>query len=246
MFALMPRQGLEEGKTEPARIRPRNPWAPGTVFIIGAGHFGSRAIRILIERSQSPLVVVDRDPQKAIRAGARVRAVAGDGIEFLRQNIRHMSPGSLIVPAIPRHLAFEWLRAEKGAGIELVPVPPEVSSQVPHAWQARDGSLLVSYADFRCPDDCPEPMACTVTGKRREQPLYALLGAMQVPGFALHVIQSRQLAPGLGGYQAGDLIKAEAILSQTKQAKWLLATACKCHGIVTALELQGTGPPADH
>lgn len=148
-----------------------------------------------------------------------------------------MSAETLIVPAIPRHLAFEWLQALKAPVIRRLPVPPEASSGLPHAWTASDGSLLVSYADFRCPDDCPEPMACTVTGKRRERPLYALLRAVQVPGFAVHVIQSRQLAPGLGGYRAGDLLEAAHRITEAGSKKWLLGTACKCHGIVTALEI---------
>jgi hypothetical protein len=94
----------------------------------------------------------------------------------------------------------------------------------------------VSYADFICPDDCPEPDVCTITGKRREKPLYELLRSLDV-GFRVHIIRSHQLAPGLGGYTVADLKRAAETLAGHRNGKWLVGTACKCHGILTAFEI---------
>ena len=100
---------------------------------------------------------------------------------------------------------------------------------------------MVSYADFRCPDDCPEPSDhCTVTGKKRGKPLYKLLGDIALPGFRVHVIRSRQLAPGIGGYSIGDLEGLRERVEGGGNSKWLVGTACKCHGIISAVEVAKT------
>ncbi|MCF8062162.1 MAG: hypothetical protein K9M82_06575 [Deltaproteobacteria bacterium] len=110
---------------------------------------------------------------------------------------------------------------------------------LPHTWIAGDGSLLVSYADFLCPEDCAEPEdGCTVTGEIR-QPLYERLAALEVPGYEVQVIRSRQLAPGLGGYSAGDLRALQArVYDAPGRGRWLIGTACRCHGTITGLEVK--------
>jgi len=53
----------------------------------------------------------------------------------------------------------------------------------------------------------------------------------------VHVIRSRQLAPGLGGYRVRDLKELLGKVSEAGKGKWLVATACNCHGIVTAMQV---------
>ena len=131
----------------------------------------------------------------------------------------------------------ESLYIEKGT-VAQVPVPKSFGLPLPHTWDGSEGSLLVSYADFRCPDDCPEPAnRCTVTGKARGTPLYRLLAETEPRGFHMHVIRSRQLAPGVGGYRVRDLKELLEKVSEGRKGKWLVGTACKCHGILTAFEL---------
>ncbi|MCP4668372.1 MAG: hypothetical protein GY849_18665, partial [Deltaproteobacteria bacterium] len=116
--------------------------------------------------------------------------------------------------------------------------PQAIEPLLPHTWPGSEGSLLISYADFVCPDDCSEPGCCTVTGERRERPLYDLLNDLDAGDFRMHVVRSRQLAPGLGGYEAGELEKAAQRIRSEEKGKWLLGTSCKCHGILTALEIE--------
>ena len=210
-----------------------------TVFIIGAGHFGARAARIVCQQSDSPVFVVDPDEKGLVNLkDLRVRKILGDGIQFLTRNFHYLKQANTIVPALPIHLAYEWLKRFLPGDMKIKKLPvPQTNPPLPHAWPASDGSTLVSYADFICPDDCPEPASCTVTGERREQPLYALLSNLNLPPFIMHIIPSRQLAPGLGGYRVEDLKNAAEKVSTNKNRMWILGTTCKCHGILTAFEV---------
>jgi hypothetical protein len=187
------------------------------------------------------LFVLDIDGSRLSQLHATAaRLIQEDGIQFLVGHDHLLCPSHTIVPALPHHLAFEWLRqrlAEEFT-VERLPVPESIREELPHTWPASDGSLLVSYADFVCPDDCPEPERCTVTGERRH-PLYDVLAGVVLPDFQVHVIRSRQLAPGLGGYRMADLVSAAQRVAYGKRGKWLLGTSCRCHGVITAFELRG-------
>ena len=161
-------------------------------------------------------------------------------IQLLLKNYRSLDPSTIIVPAVPFHLAYEWLTRYVDGTYEVqkISVPEEIKPRLPHSWPGSEGSLLVSYADFVCPDDCPEPDFCTATGERREQPLHDLLRHLDLPGFHVHVIRSHQIAPGLGGYTVADLTGVAGELKKTEMGKWLLGTACKCHGILTAFNIR--------
>jgi hypothetical protein len=206
------------------------------VFIIGAGQFGSRAAQIL-SRRHSQVFAVDLDEKRlSLLKTLPVRSIARDGVHFLVENSGKFKHNYLIVPSVPLHLAFEWLRLSLQGRRNIVKttVPAEAVSVFPHHWPASEGSLLVSHADFICPDNCPEPLLCTVTGEKRKEPLYEIMGGLVQPRFFSHVIRSHQLAPGLGGYRIEDLQKmADKILAHGK-GSFFLGTACKCHGILTA------------
>jgi hypothetical protein len=211
------------------------------MFIIGAGHFGKRAVNILSQKTDSPLSVVDQDEHCLLEIEEpTVTKIQTDGIDFLVENFHVLSPSNIIIPAIPVHLATEWLKKYlgHGLGIKQIQVPSEIKAFLPHTWPGSEGSLLISYADFLCPDDCPEPADyCTVTGERRGTPLYELLSQLELPGFRVHIIRSRQLAPGLGGFRVDDLTKLAERVREERIGSWLVGTACRCHGTLTALEI---------
>ncbi len=211
------------------------------VFIIGAGHFGGRAARILSRVSKGPIFVVDREANRLSGLeGLAVDRIHRDAILFLSKNYHLLRPTNTVVPAVPLHLAYEWLKRhlEGKYHIEKIDIPKGIKPSLPHTWPGNDGSLLISYADFICPEDCPEPDLCTVTGEIRQRPLYKLLNHVDSTGFKIHIIKSIQLAPGLGGYKAGELSILAEKLIRKDMGKWLLGTACKCHGILTAFEIR--------
>jgi hypothetical protein len=221
-----------------------HPLPENTVLIIGAGHFGERAVRILGTKPERPLLLIDRDKDRLAKIeGTNLTKVIADGIQFLSDHYALINPSNLIIPALPTHLAFEWLKLYfndkfKPACIKLLPTPKEILIALPNTWDGSDGSLLISYADFKCPDDCPEPAeTCTVTGEQRPKPLHTLLAELNPTGFQKHVIASRQLAPGLGGYEFAELQRLLDRVVQTQKASWLISTACKCHGVMTAMEV---------
>lgn len=209
-------------------------------LIIGAGHFGRRAAGILKNKSDSPILIIDKEKEsfEHIEALPSEKIVC-DGVSFLVKNIHALNPSNFIIPAIPLHLAAEWLKSylyTHGWTIRVRNLPEEILSHLPHVWQGIGGTLLISYADFLCPDDCPEPSDhCPTTGETRTAPLHDLLGRLIIPQHQNYIIRSRQLAPGLGGYRVEDL---KDLLKKVKQeeGKWLVGTACKCHGAITAFE----------
>ena len=220
-----------------SQIKPFSPGGP-RVLILGTGRFGQLAIRRLGQRwPLSAVTVVDR----AIHAGqvpdgAGVAVVTADAIEYLARFEDLADAWDWIVPAVPVHLAGEWIRKRlsKTGRIEMQPVPEAVAVQVPNPMRGAQGQLYASNADFICPDDCPEPATiCTMTGRPRPQVLYDHLAALSVPGFRVVVVRSRQLAPGVGGYSPADLDRAFAQV-RLAPGPVLLATACKCHGVIEA------------
>jgi hypothetical protein len=210
------------------------------VFIIGAGHFGSRASRIICQRPESVVYILDMDNKQLSQLkGVPAKKITEDGIQFLVKNFDKLHPGDTIIPAIPLHLAFGWLQGYLGNNkkVKQILIPKGIEDFLPNTWPSRDGSLVTSYADFMCPDDCPEPEICTVSGEQRSRPMHEHLKNISVSDFNVHVIRSRQIAPGVGGYTVAELKETLNRLRKKENEKWLLGTACKCHGIVTALKI---------
>jgi len=232
----------EKNHESPSSRAARRPFPEGSVIIIGAGHFGKRAVDVLSARQHARFWVVDKDEDALGRISAPMsESIPADGVSFLTDHTDLIPLSAIIVPALPIHLAFEWLRRVLKESLlhRLMRVPEEVRPILPHTWEGREESLLVSYADFLCPDNCPEPAdRCTVTGKRRDKPMYELLENLTVPGFSVHVIRSRQLAPGVGGYGFGDLKRLLERVESEGDSKWLVGTACRCHGVISALEIK--------
>jgi hypothetical protein len=213
-----------------------------SIFIIGGGHFGQRAARLLSgELDPEVVFIVDIDEGcLSDLDDLRINKIREDGIDFLTDNYPFLDPGCTIVPAIPVHLAFEWLKKfiQGQYWIEGLLIPEEMCGPLPNIRFTDDGSILTSFADFLCPDDCLEPEFCTVSGEKREKPLYELMRNLKAQGFGVCVIRSRQLAPGVGGYQASDLAEIATRITEFDTGKWILGTACKCHGIMTAFEVK--------
>lgn len=213
-------------------------------WILGSGKFGQRAVhRLMSKYPDASLLVVDNDVNalKSIENLA-VQVVRADGVAFLAEKLGREEFPSFIVPAVPIHLLFEWL-AEKLRDvfdIARIAVPEQMDSLVPNPMRAENGKLYSSYANFYCPDNCPEPPdTCTVTGEKRRGLLYRDLADIQIDGFVNITIRSCQLAPGVGGYSPGVLLSAyEEVLRIGARGKYLLSTACLCHGVTDVFNLR--------
>ena len=211
-------------------------------LILGAGKFGRLALeRLSQEDNAAVFQIVDQNPQalqatRGLSPGG-VELVEAEAAAFLTAGLQDSSPWDWLIPAVPEHVAFSWLRQGPltGPDWQTVPGPPEVTTLTPVAWRGREGELYLSKASHLCPDDCSEPQECPVTGESREIPLYAQLAALEIPGYIIEVISSRQLAPGVGGFPPGRLLALARRLARL-EGKILVATAWRCHGVVHGLE----------
>jgi len=206
-------------------------------WILGAGHFGSLAVnRILQRKRHCNLLVVDRDAKPLDELKDKpLNIVKQEAVDFL--SAQHGTGDEWIVPAIPEHVAFCWLHQQLNKEGTVTPLvaPLVLDQQIPNPMRSKEGVLYTSFATFRCPDDCDErEEMCSVTRERREANLFDLIQNIEVPGYKTLVVRSHQLAPGVGGYQLSTLWRLQEAARSAKK-NILVATACRCHGVINAL-----------
>ncbi len=207
-------------------------------LIIGCGHFGSRAVKKLVQKDpDSKIIVVDRS-RTALQKVSRlsIQTVLSEGLSYLSQVLSEGQKFNYIIPAVPFHLAFEFilsqlqsLTAKRGRSPALFGLPNPVTG--------KNGDLYTSFADFLCSEECAEPARyCTVTGRKRVKPLYQILGELK-GNFESKMIRSQQLAVGVGGFRSRMLLDTlEEIKAGGKRGRLvLISTASRCHGVTSAL-----------
>ena len=201
-------------------------------LIMGFGKFGRLAFDRLKERfPDRPLLVVEREEDLAsLGTPPLVLTHKGDAVSFLLE-----APGvedrDIVIPMVPFHLAAAYLCARL-SDMEPITLPKELADQVPNPFPLDDSNLCCSLAHFLCPDDCPEGDYCTVTGERRDKPLYGILEELDAPGFQVVVQRSYQILPGVGGYRMDELRNLPGMVTSRR---CIVATSCKCHGILTGI-----------
>lgn len=213
-------------------------------LVVGCGHFGSLAVQKLLKKNpHSKITAIDRDEKATQKISSLpVEIVIGGAMTFLDRFVSR-DRNIYIVPAVPFHLAFEFVLSKlKPFGAKRIVVPDLPG--LPNPRMGRTSDLCTSHANFLCPEDCPEPSSyCTVTGKRRSKPLFKMLEDLIGP-FESNVIRSRQLGPGVGGFRSQllfDLIE-EIQRREISRHPILVSTACRCHGVTSALSLTQIQP----
>ena len=209
------------------------------IWIIGVGQFGFIAFQRLSETVKDRhFVLVDPVEENLLKcAGPTTTLEVSDGVKFLERHLKKGRKPDWIIPALPVHLAAEWILLHLGpTRLRRIPLPSELDRQVPNPIRGSEGNLYVSHADFKCPADCDEPRdICSITRKMRHQNMYDFLLNLSIKPFNSLNIRSYQLGPGIGGYRAEQLLEMKATVEQAT-GPVLLSTACRCHGVITALE----------
>jgi hypothetical protein len=203
-----------------------------TTFVIaGFGKFGRLALdRLKNSFPQSRIIVLEQGAGlSGWKPPPRVRTIAGDAVSLLSGSSL-FCPEYLIIPMVPFNLAASYVLSMHPDSQKIV-IPEDMMALLPNPLRVDVSNVVCSRADFVCPDDCPEGELCTVTGKPRE-PLYDLLDRIEVDGFKILVQKSSQILPGVGGYRLADL---HELARQVGKGRSIVATSCKCHGILTAI-----------
>ena len=209
------------------------------IWIIGVGQFGYIAFQRLSDTGKDRyFTLVDPVEKNLLKCkGPTTTLRISDGVEFLESYLKKGRQPDWIIPALPVHLAAEWLLLHLGPdNLRRIPPLPEIETLVPNSIRGAEGNIYVSHAAFRCPADCDEPRdICTVTRKMRKQDMFELLGNLDIEPFKALTIQSHQLGPGIGGYRPEQLFELRESVEQV-MGPILLSTACRCHGVITGLE----------
>lgn len=208
-------------------------------LVVGGGKYGTAAAGYLRARG-IPFVLVDPDPCCAAAhmlqgTGESFRFVPGGINEALRVFLS-CSPDR-VFPAAPVHVAAEMVSAASGLG-ECPGGISALLASIPTGLTAgtRGGSVFLSLnRDSTCLPECPSPELCPVTGEDRTFPLHEQLRRHLPDAF---ILESVQVAPGLGAVRGPDLMTVFKRCREMERAT--IATACRCHGVVTVL----VRPPA--
>ena len=208
------------------------------IWILGGGQFGRHAASMLRQASPSAdIIMVEKENPDALPEN--ITFIHDDGVTWLIRNLTPKTPVSKIVPALPLHLAFEWLKELlilAGVSLHPIDIPAELLRRLPHPVRQSSSQAVISHADFLCPAHCSEPgKKCTYTGKPRPPALHHLVENLEYAPFTPLVIRSRQFAPGVGGFFPDDLWQLYSQARSNPKTPLLVATACKCHGIVDGL-----------
>ncbi len=209
------------------------------IWIIGAGKYGKKAVYAMKKRfPESIIKVVDESPVACNSiAQPNIETVCMDGVSFLFKNLDRSRYPVWVIPVIPVHLAFEWIRLKLSLSVEPAEIPVSVQESLPNVFPGKHGEIFISNASFLCPENCPEPEdICTYTKLPKKEPLYKLIESLSCMNHLNIVICSHQLAPGIGGITPQSLFNA---LDEIRNSKYpiLLSTACGCHGVLQAFNL---------
>lgn len=205
------------------------------VLVLGGGRFGRLAVERLWARV---MLVVEPRPGPELRAMG-IQFLEGDGVAAAKEILDRPDAPPWVVPALPLHFLVEWLLLSLALlQPRLLDIPREALPPVATLHAGDKKAWYFSLADFICPDDCPEPAdLCTVSKEPRGEPMFERLARIKLPGFETEILRSRQLAPGVGGLKRDELLGLrERIIESGPGSRWVLGTACRCHGVVQALK----------
>ncbi|RLB65386.1 MAG: hypothetical protein DRH04_10545 [Deltaproteobacteria bacterium] len=207
-------------------------------YVAGGGHFGRQAIAKLLKRPQARIQVVEKDAAEVkelltAMPACKDHLLTADAVDYLSSLVAGDGDDSAwIIPTVPLHLAAAVVR--RLTGRDFLPwdeVPP-----LPHGFAGANGELYSSLADFICPDDCPQPADhCYMTGEVREKSLVQILREISYHGYPSLVLQSQQLAPGVGGFQIEALRQLLEKMNKEIPGPLVFSTACLCHGVSNLL-----------
>jgi hypothetical protein len=211
------------------------------VFIVGFGKFGQLALpKISKKWPEARIWIIDPAPENLVqcRKTPAIR-VLDKGEDFLWNHREQLENSDWIIPAVPFHFAGAWVRRllTRSLRVRKIAPPQLLGKDLPFTLYLKK-DLYVSLADFTCPENCPSPQGfCFQTRVPRPQRLWEMLASRPVNRGSLQILESHQLAPGLGGFTFGELKRIEKNCFRSDPPLFL-ATACPCHGVISGFRWQ--------
>ena len=210
-------------------------------IIVGGGKYGCMAVEYL-RKKRKGFVLVDKDPNCLAVKRYKLKTafeIDAEGEHFIQGEIATVSQlmarlkPEYVFPTAPIHVAAELAQSrfklapwDEAINYILANLPPSV------ILRAGRGNLIVSYnRDKDCIEKCEAPEVCPSTHTRKPCTMYRLMKFACPEGF---ILISHQVAPGLGALKGSELL--EFFAQVEKKDKFVVATACDCHGVFTALE----------
>ncbi len=209
------------------------------LYVIGAGDFAKKYIPLLLDAySLTNIVVIDKNIA-ALQSLKHLplTSLHMEGVSFLLKAEDEMGGCPWIVPLVPFHLAFYWLVEKLSSSFGIIKnlsFTRQMTELFPHPHLGAKGELYCSYANFVCPDNCSDSEdICAYTKQKRQGVLFETLRNIHIKDFDMLVVPSVQIIPGIGAYSLKDLCGLyQKVLSKGVNQKYIVATACHCHGIL--------------
>jgi len=214
-------------------------------IIVGGGKYGCIAVEYL-RKNKRVFVLVDKDPNclAAKKFGLKTSnqiSTAGEyfvhgEIDRVLALVERLKP-EYVFPTAPIHIAAELAKLK----FELAPWDEAIDcilANLPASviLQAGRGNLIVSYnRDKECLEKCASPEVCPSTHKKKPCTMDKLMKFACPDGI---ILISHQLAPGMGALKGKELL--EFFAQAEKMDRFVVATACACHGFFTALQKSST------
>ena len=111
-----------------------------TYLIIGCGHFGRRAAERLLQKNPRPKIIIVDQNKEALQEASHlpVESAVCEGTLYLKQYLSKGRKTDYIVPAVPFHLAFEYILSQlKSLGGKKKKSPSPLRVAQPHERQNR-------------------------------------------------------------------------------------------------------------
>ena len=83
------------------------------IWILGAGKFGQIAAEALYRTIEDADITIIEKNENACRQLPNLKPaiICTDAIDFLTENLKNRDEPDWIIPVIPVHVAFEWIKA---------------------------------------------------------------------------------------------------------------------------------------
>jgi hypothetical protein len=144
-----------------------------------------------------------------------------------------------VFPTAPVHIAADLAKIK----FELAPWSEAINTILPKlpevvVLQAGRGKLVVSFnRDNDCLEKCAMPEVCPSSGIKKPCTMTRLMRFASPEAF---ILISHSMAPGMGAIKGSEL--SDFFNWAKTRERFIVATACDCHGVFTAFQKASTKP----